>query len=84
MLKSKMKTKTKYKFLTGILPANFQETVYEDNNSYICNVKGERLSDEKWDNLAGKIKEEFGKNLIEIYSVTCYGVNFNVYLRKHN
>ena len=76
--------RTNKKFLTGILPEGFKETVFEDDTHWSCEVEGKYLGDKLFDDLFEKIKSEFGNNLAEVYSLTSGGVHFVVYLRKSN
>ena len=70
------------KFLTGLIPETHKEIVFEYPNYYACRIKGPRMTDEDWNKQSEKIKLEFNEQLVEIYSNTCYGVDFIVYLRK--
>jgi hypothetical protein len=79
-----METISTNKFLNGLLPTGFNETVIEYDRYWACRVKGRSLPDAEWDQLTQKICDEFGSNLMEIYSNTCYGVDFVVYLKKNN
>lgn len=77
-----MEVVTHNTFLNGLLPEGFVEKVIEYDNYWACRVLGRVLPDKEWDELFNKIKNEFGDNLMEVYSNTCYGVDFVVYLRK--
>lgn len=74
--------KTDKTFLNSIIPDFFIETVYENDTHWASQVKGFRLNDDGWADLVKKIKNEFGDNLIEVYSISGNGVRFVVYLKK--
>jgi hypothetical protein len=69
------------KFLTGIIPENWKENIYEFDDYYACMVNGER-NEEKFIEVTKKCREEFGDSLLEVFSKTSYGVSFIVYLKK--
>ena len=82
--------KIEQKFITSLLPSGYTEDVFEhethyackckhDNGNYMDNKDGE---DGTWELFCKKISDEFGDNLMEIYSITSQGVNFVVYLKK--
>jgi len=69
------------KFLTGIIPDDWREEIYEHDTYYACKVFGER-NEEEYQKIVRKCKEEFGDLLLEVFSVTSHGINFIVYLKK--
>lgn len=73
---------TSHQFLKGLIPPSHFEITIDKEDYYACRVKGPRLKDKEWDDLAEKIMNEFGDNLMEIDSNTNYGVDFIVFLRK--
>ena len=74
--------KTEYKFLSGIIPEDWEEEYYETHELFGCGVKGLRISDKEWENLFIKIKSKFGSDLIEVFSYISNGVDFIVYIKK--
>lgn len=72
-------------FVFDLLPENYEEIVYENDNFYACkckNIESKYIGEEKWNELCETIEKEFGDNLMEIYSITSEGVYFVVYLKK--
>lgn len=81
---------TDIKLLGALLPKGYTEEVFETDTHYMClcthpsrSRMAEDGSSEIWDKFCSKLEAEFGDNLIEIYSITCYGAKFEVYLRKN-
>lgn len=70
------------KFLTGLIPDEWEEIVHDEDNQYRVHVIGEPLTDKKWAKLAKDIKNEFGDELKEIFIIKPNGVNFEIVLRK--
>lgn len=76
-------TKIETKFLNGLLPDGWTEETFEADTHYKCVVHGEYLKDKEWDEVFGRIDSEFGEYLMEVYSHTSKGVDFDVFLRKN-
>ena len=70
------------KFLSGIIPEDWEENIYETNKHFSLLIKGMPLSDKEWKNLFIKIKSKFGNDLIEVFSYISNGVDFIVYIKK--
>ena len=83
--------KTNKDFLRGIIPNNWEQIVYEHITywSVRCksheNVTGKNYTqkEKEFDKICDKLKEEFGENLLEIYSISSAGSYFVVYLKKN-
>lgn len=81
---------TNKKFLTGLIPSEWQEKVYKHNTFWACKCKrNNQVNSEshtekqrEFDNICKKIENEFGKYLMEIYSITSAGIHFVVYLHR--
>jgi len=82
--------KTNKKFLTGLIPKEWEEIVYEHETYWSCRCSrndavtaGNFVEKEgQFDKICENIISEFGKHLMEIYSISSAGVHFVVYLRK--
>jgi len=72
---------TDKKFLSGLLPKNSKEIVYEDENKYICEFYIENDDFSVMDSIVDKIKDEFGDNILNILS-TDYTTHRLIYLKK--
>ena len=79
------------KILIGsLLPNGYEEIVYEHENYFACYCKhlnndymdNKNGIDGTWELFCENISEEFGDNLLEIYSITSQGVYFIIYLKK--
>ena len=79
------------KILIGsLLPNGYEEIVYDSEGYFACyckHINGEYMdnkdgNDGTWELFCEKISEEFGDNLLEIYSITSQGVYFIIYLKK--
>jgi len=81
---------TNKKFLTGIIPDDWEEKVYKHNTFWTSKCKrNDQVTSEnhtekqiEFDNICKKIKKEFGEYLMEIYSITSTGIYFVVYLKR--
>lgn len=69
------------KFLTGIIPSEWSEKIYEFDTHYACMVEGTR-DEERFTKIVNDCKAEFGDSLLEVFSRTSHGVSFIVYLKK--
>ena len=86
----KQETLIDKKFISSLLPAGYEEHVFDSGNIWSCRCKklgggymdGKDGDDGTWERFCEKLEEEFGDNLIEIYSNTSQGADFTVYLRK--
>ena len=82
---------TDKKFLTGLIPDQWSEKVYEHDNFWACKCKrNDQVTSKNWvkkdgefNNICDNIISEFGDMLMEIYSITSSGIHFVVYLRKN-
>lgn len=75
--------KTEMKFLTGLIPEIWIEEVYESNDHYSVIVIGEKLTPINWDHLTKILKDEFGNDVMEIYSMSPCGLHFVIHLKKN-
>ena len=86
----KLGQETDKHFILDLLPDGYEEKVYEEENFYSCackNISGNYMDgkdgdDGSWEKFVEKLREEFGDNLIEVYSITSSGAHFVVYLKK--
>lgn len=72
---------TDKQFLTGLLPNNSKEIVYEDDKKYICEFYIENDDYSKIELIVERIKDEFGENILNILS-TDYTTHRLLYLKK--
>jgi hypothetical protein len=79
------------KVLIGsLLPNGYEEIVYEHADYFACYCKhlnceymdNKDGDDGTWEAFCEKVINEFGDNLLEIYSITSQGVYFVIYLKK--
>jgi hypothetical protein len=73
---------TNKKFLTGIIPKEWEEDVYKGDKYWSIQVKGKYLRDSEWNTLFASFVEEFGEHLLEVYSISSNGSHFIVYLKN--
>jgi hypothetical protein len=84
--------KTNKKFLSGLIPKEWEEIVYEYDKYWMCKCKRNDDTntynsiehDIEFDKICKNIIKEFGEHLMEIYSISSGGSDFEVYLRKNN
>jgi hypothetical protein len=69
------------KFLTCIIPDHWVEEIYEFQQYYACEVKGEK-DEKRFKEIVSRCRYEFGDNLLEVFSVSADGAKFIVYLKK--
>ena len=73
------------KFLTGLIPANWTELIFEYKNFYMIYVSGdENATEEEWENYRLKVEEEFGDNIDKIYQRPEEKIVFEIYLKKND
>ena len=72
------------RFLSGIIPNNWVERIYDYKGYYFIYVTGDKISEERWLQLQETFKKEFGDNLQHIYEHPSNGIAFEVYLKKGN
>jgi uncharacterized pyridoxamine 5'-phosphate oxidase family protein len=72
------------KFLTGIIPNNWVEVIFEYENYYLIHVTGDATTEEEWENYELMLREEFQENFDEIYRLPEDNLVFQVFLHKNN
>lgn len=83
--------RTDKQLIGNLLPKEYEEIVYEHENYFACYCKhlnGQYMDnkdgvDGTWEVFCETIKNEFGDNLMEIYSITSQGAYFIIYLRNN-
>ena len=72
------------KYLTGIIPNTWIETIFEYDKFYLIHVSGDTATDEEWESYKNELVSEFGDNVEHIYQLPDDKLKFEVYLRKDN
>jgi len=76
-------TKPQPKFLTGIIPNNWEETIFIYESYYLIHVSGGTITPDAWENYLKLLKNEFQENLDEVYRLPEDNTVFEVYLHKN-
>ena len=77
-------------FLKGIIPSQWKQIVYENNNYWSIeyqrnddvDFKNFSEKDAEFDKICDSLINEFGDNIMEIYSIISAGKHFIIYLKK--
>ena len=70
------------KFLTGLIPANWVEVIFEYENYYLIHVTGDATTEDEWESYEQALRSEFKENFDDLYRLPEDKTTFQVFLLK--